>query len=198
MGRAFLFLILLALPAAAQEDPMALQRCIWRCLADSSGATDPRYHQCVERLCSAYPETPPGQPYGGAQAAPPAPAAPAWSTGVATDGFSRYAGIVAQDGSGRSLYYMCTPHGLSYLALFGVQNAGRPFRFQIGGLEYQLSFDRSRGELTLNMPPRSPFLAALGQGGTLRILDGGGAHVMDLSLNGAWAAIHNTVYACFQ
>ena len=48
------------------------------------------------------------------------------------------------------------------------------------------------------MPPRSPFLAALGQGGTLRILDGGGAHVMDLSLNGAWAAIHNTVYACFQ
>ena len=35
-------------------------------------------------------------------------------------------------------------------------------------------------------------------GTPVTFLDGGGAHVMDLSLNGAWAAIHNTVYACFQ
>lgn len=35
----------------ADADPMEQQRCIWRCLADAKGNTDPRYHACVERLC---------------------------------------------------------------------------------------------------------------------------------------------------
>ena len=180
---------------------MELQRCIWRCLSDSSGNTDPRYHQCVERLCSGIPETPAAQPYSSAPpaySAPQAQAGPVWSTGIATDGFSRYAGIVAEDGTGRSLYYMCTPQGLSYLALFGVQSAGETFRFQMGGLEYQLPFDRNRGELTFAIPAQSQFLSTMGQGGTLRILGSAGTHVMDLSLNGAWATIQNAVYGCFR
>jgi hypothetical protein len=63
-------------PAAAQDDPMEEQRCVWRCLADSRGASDPAYHACVRAQCS-------GRPSGGgaARAAPPAaplPRAQAW------------------------------------------------------------------------------------------------------------------------
>lgn len=42
-----------SVPAAAQDnDEMALQRCIWACLANSEGAGDPAYHACVDRQCS--------------------------------------------------------------------------------------------------------------------------------------------------
>jgi|GEM_PF-2744859 len=57
--------LLLAAPAAAQDDPMEMQRCIWSCLADSKGADDPAYHQCIARNChegaAAAPATPSAQ-----------------------------------------------------------------------------------------------------------------------------------------
>ncbi|TLP46954.1 hypothetical protein FDK21_08040 [Cohaesibacter sp. CAU 1516] len=37
---------------------MALQRCIWSCLANSPGATSPKYHACVERNCNETQEQP--------------------------------------------------------------------------------------------------------------------------------------------
>ena len=41
-------------PAFAQaNDEMELQRCSWRCLAQSSGNDDPAYHACVDRVCLA-------------------------------------------------------------------------------------------------------------------------------------------------
>lgn len=36
---------------AAPKSDMELQRCVWACLANSSGNIDPRYHACVERRC---------------------------------------------------------------------------------------------------------------------------------------------------
>jgi hypothetical protein len=43
----------MAAPAAAAEDAeMELQRCIWRCLANSKGNTDPAYHACVVKHCT--------------------------------------------------------------------------------------------------------------------------------------------------
>lgn len=45
----------MVLPAMAEDDPMEVQRCIWRCLADSKGADDPAYGRCVERRCSGKP-----------------------------------------------------------------------------------------------------------------------------------------------
>lgn len=52
----------IAVPAAAQDDPMELQRCIWRCLADSKGADDPAYGQCVADVCERAAEAaPPNQ-----------------------------------------------------------------------------------------------------------------------------------------
>lgn len=44
-------LALLAPPAHGQDDAMEFQRCIWRCLANSNGADDPAYQQCVTDIC---------------------------------------------------------------------------------------------------------------------------------------------------
>lgn len=48
--------VCLATPVVAEDDPMEVQRCIWRCLADSKGADDPAYVRCTERRCSGKPE----------------------------------------------------------------------------------------------------------------------------------------------
>jgi hypothetical protein len=37
--------------AEVSESEWEAQRCIWRCLADSKGAGDPRYQACVGRMC---------------------------------------------------------------------------------------------------------------------------------------------------
>lgn len=41
------------LPSTAQSDEMALQRCIWQCLAQSKGNDDPAYHACAKKHCSS-------------------------------------------------------------------------------------------------------------------------------------------------
>jgi len=54
MRFAALALVALTLaPASALAEPayMEVQRCIWRCLHDSKGASDPAYQQCVSRNC---------------------------------------------------------------------------------------------------------------------------------------------------
>lgn len=50
-----LTLLLAATAAAGQDDPLDLQRCIWRCLADASGPEDPAYGACVKAQCEAAP-----------------------------------------------------------------------------------------------------------------------------------------------
>lgn len=41
-----------ATPAlAGAQGEMQQQRCVWACLANSSGNEDPRYHSCVEKRC---------------------------------------------------------------------------------------------------------------------------------------------------
>jgi hypothetical protein len=49
--------MLLAMSSAALAEPayMEVQRCIWRCLADSKGASDPAYQACVSRVCDEEP-----------------------------------------------------------------------------------------------------------------------------------------------
>lgn len=59
MKNAFvLTLALLSTAAAAQDDPMEAQRCVWRCLAESAGADDPAYGACVQSQCSSAPRAP--------------------------------------------------------------------------------------------------------------------------------------------
>lgn len=47
---------------AAQAEDMDLQRCIWRCLAANGPATNPAYHQCVDRVCVARQHAPAAAP----------------------------------------------------------------------------------------------------------------------------------------
>lgn len=64
--------------AAAQDDPMEVQRCIWRCLADARGADDPAYSSCVASKCdSATPARPAAKqkPAPKSQSAQPTPRA---------------------------------------------------------------------------------------------------------------------------
>lgn len=44
-------LALFVLPAHGQDDAMEFQRCIWQCLANSTGADDPAYQQCITNIC---------------------------------------------------------------------------------------------------------------------------------------------------
>jgi hypothetical protein len=40
-------------PASAKEDEaMEVQRCVWSCLANSAGADDPAYGNCVDKHCN--------------------------------------------------------------------------------------------------------------------------------------------------
>jgi len=48
-----LFLFLSSISTSAAEDPMAVQRCVWSCLANSKGADDPAYERCVKQNCEA-------------------------------------------------------------------------------------------------------------------------------------------------
>lgn len=185
--------LVLAGPAGAQMDPMAMQRCVWNCLARSSGASDPRYHMCVSQVCSSI--HPPIQQAPVQQAQPPN--AEAWTTGIATDRLTSFAGVLARDGSGRGLYYMCTHMGQSYLALFGFEGPGGVLQLQIDGVGYGLTFHRNRGELTFDLPARSPFLETLPRGRVLRVVNSAGHLLMETTLSGAWAALSRTKRGCF-
>lgn len=182
-----LLICLAAQTSQAQSgDPMEQQRCIWRCLADSPGASSPRYHQCVERLCVE-----PSAPQYKAPAT-----ATLWKSGVAADGVTRFAGVdVGQEG-GPGFYYMCDRQGQSYLMLFRHQGPPGMMRFRIGAQDFTVPFDRSRRELTMNVIPGGNFLNALAYGQTAWISDVYGGHVMSVNLQGAAVALQGAFAAC--
>jgi hypothetical protein len=47
-----LFVFYTAPASAIEDEAMEAQRCVWRCLANSSGADDPAYGDCVDKHCS--------------------------------------------------------------------------------------------------------------------------------------------------
>jgi hypothetical protein len=49
---ALAFLPLWTIPGSAADDPMEVQRCVWRCLANVKGADDPAYERCVKKYCT--------------------------------------------------------------------------------------------------------------------------------------------------
>ena len=184
--RLTLLLICLFTPpavAAQVEDPMDVQRCVWRCLADSSGPASAEYNQCVVSLCS-------GQP-----AAPrPSVAAPAWRAGLASDGVHRFAGADAEQGYG--FYYFCTPQA-SFFALTALPMAAGQYRFVIGDVAYLVPLDRSRGDLSVNIPPGDAFMQGVQEGSWLRVEALNGASLVQFSLSGAGESINSAVQGCF-
>lgn len=165
---------------------MELQRCIWRCLANSPGNDSPEYNQCLARNCSGDAQT-------GLQ--PPVSGQP-WQAGTATDGATRFAGIDLPDGSGRGVYYMCTAAGDSYLMLFAQQSPAGTYQLVIDGSRYPVPFDRSRQQLTLSLQPYSPLLIQLSQGQWLSVIDIYGTAIMQVSLAGAGQALNAARAAC--
>jgi hypothetical protein len=51
-------LALPSIPAFTEPPDMELQRCIWRCLAEYKGASDPAYKRCVAKICNDTPRKP--------------------------------------------------------------------------------------------------------------------------------------------
>lgn len=179
-----LILCLLATPVGAEEDPMELQRCIWRCLAGSPGAGSAQYNDCVQRLCVA--PTP--------QTATPVPGP--WQGGVASDNRRQFAGL-SVPGSDLAFFYLCSRQGESYFALYGLDGPAAQMRFVIDTQPYLVPFDWVGGEFRVDIPVGAPFMNALAGGTGLRVLNSSGNPLMTLSLQGARAALQRAVDACF-
>ncbi|QFT59833.1 hypothetical protein FIU94_13450 [Sulfitobacter sp. THAF37] len=188
--RLILLLLCLACPlsaAAQQGDPMDVQRCIWRCLAASSGPASSEYNQCVVRLCS-------GDPVASPSPAVPPPAPLAWRAGLASDGVHRFAGADAEQGYG--FYYFCTPQA-SFFALTALPMAAGQYRFVIGDVAYLVPLDRSRGDLSVNIPPGDTFMQGVQAGSWLRVEALDGTSLIQFSLSGAGESTRSAVEGCF-
>lgn len=184
---AFAGLVLGTAPLMAQQDdPMAMQRCIWACLANSPGAASAEYNACVDRQCSDI---------GGAQADDPPPVSQ-WQSGVASDGRTRFAGVARSGGHRGGLYYMCDAQGQSYLALIGVEGPPGTYRVRVGRADLPVPFDRRRVELSVDVVPGGQVMRALEGPGMGTILDPSGRVVFAQSLTGGAAALRETYAAC--
>lgn len=182
-----IFLVACALGApvkAQQGDPMALQRCIWACLANSPGAASAAYHQCVNARCA------------GPQVAAPSGSAPSWQAGLASDGRSWTAGVADQGNDGRGIYYVCNRARESYLMLHGFHGRAGLYQLGIGGRLHPVLFDRRRGTLSVDLPANASLLGSLAAGNTISITDPDGRYQAALSLAGSRAAIGRALAEC--
>jgi len=132
-----------AMPAAAQPDPMEEQRCVWRCLAQSRGNTDPAYEACVRARCVASP-APAARSKSGYAPPRQRDAAPArggaWKT-VTDLGYPAVAQCVPLAGAARlCLVVGCPARGGLSLELYGLEPGltGAPLRLATSGTLFDL------------------------------------------------------------
>lgn len=183
--------------AQTADDEMEVQRCVWRCLADSPGAESAAYNACVAAKCSggdvaAAPPAPapaPAPPPARPPAPPPAALPQVWQGGTTADGQGRFAGL-ADPATGAKFYYMCDMHGASLLALIGPE-AGlpAPLLLVVNGAPMRVTFQGSGITSSALVPPNHPMLATLARGGMLDIYNGAGSLLGRFSLTGAKEAI---------
>ncbi|PKP73310.1 MAG: hypothetical protein CVT84_14190 [Alphaproteobacteria bacterium HGW-Alphaproteobacteria-6] len=181
------------LPAAAQEDPeMEMQRCVWRCLADSPGAASAQYNACVQRLCVAQPA--PVQPVP-VQPAPMQPVAPVWSGGATADGLGSYA-ATSDRASSSTLYLICAPGRERYLMLVGSGGPSTMLDVVIDGAAHALWFTEQGGSYYATLPEGSPVIAALMRGRMVEIVNPAGYRAGTFSLAGAAGPISAALARC--
>lgn len=161
---------------------MEVQRCVWSCLYNSPGAGSTIYNQCVDRNCVTQPQ-------------PQLSAAPsAWRSGIASDGVHYFATTQAEQGM--AFTYFCTL-GQSYFVLADVPVPAGQYRLLIGGTDYIVTFDMSRGVLSTSIPASNLFMRAVRVGGDdLRIRSMQGAPVLIFSLRGADEEIGKAIAGC--
>lgn len=194
--RRLLVPILAVLPAiaAAEEDYMEVQRCIWRCLADSPGAESAQYNQCVARQCND-PAPDPAPPVTVA----PAPATtsfPAWSFGATADGQGRYAGQFAAE-TGNLLYYTCDGSGVQNLLLSGeVEGPDAVLTLDADGQVLGLWFAQSPGGYTAQLEPGSPVPDLLMRASQVELRNEAGWSLGRFRMGGAREAISSARASC--
>lgn len=167
-GITFGVLAFVAGSAAAQiapDDPMEMQRCVWSCLANSNGATDPAYSACVEAICNA----PQGNGFEGGANGPGA-----WTTGTTADGLGLYAAMV-DPVTANTLYYICDRSGAGYLLLTGqVEGPSATLTVQIGANPYPLWFELQGGGYYAATPRDSAVITLMARGGMVQVLNATG------------------------
>lgn len=186
--------LMTGLPVAAQEDPeMEMQRCVWRCLADSPGAASAQYNACVQRLCVAQPA--PAQPVPVQPVAPAQSAAPVWSGGTTADGLGSYA-ATSDRASSSTLYLICAPGRERYLMLVGSAGPSTMLDVVIDGIAHSLWFAEQGGGHYATLPAGSPVVAALMRGRMVEIVNPAGYRAGTFSLAGAAGPISAALARC--
>ncbi len=184
------------LAAAAQDDPMEAQRCVWQCLAASPGAASAEYNACVAARCNDSPAP---------QAAPPPAPGPAavpqarpWTGGATADGRGHWAGVRSVEG-GTDLLLICGPGGVRFLQVVGPEGGVAPadLIFVVDGAAHVVTFQQMEAvSATAVLSADAPVIAALAGGRSLILLNPAGYQLGRFGLAGAQAQISAALAAC--
>lgn len=168
----------------AQEDPMEVQRCVWRCLANSGPADNPAYEQCVTDHCGLDGPSDQGNAPTG------------WQAGRIDGGRTAYAGVDTPDG-GKGVYYFCDRAGRSELMIAGVSGPAGAWALVIDGQTYAFNFAVRANGVSTRIDPGDDVLGALSRGSRVA-LSGPGLPDNDTSmgLSGSSRAISQTLSFC--
>lgn len=197
IGRLCLVLAVLPSVAWAEEDYMEVQRCVWRCLADSPGADSTEYNQCVAAKCNEPAAASPAPRVAvPAPALVPALAGPPWTYGLTQDGRGYFAGQVALE-TGNVLYYTCEPTGAQNLILAGeVEGPAAVLNLDIDGQVLGLWFEPTPGGYTSRLEQASPVPGLIGSARRLQVRNEVGWPFGTFPMTGAGAAINASRAAC--
>lgn len=182
-------LAMLPLMAAAEEDYMEVQRCVWRCLHGSPGAESREYQQCVAAKCN--------DPVAAAPP-PPAPpvAGPPWGQGVTQDGLGFFAGQLAPE-TGTVLYYTCDAGGVQNLILSGpLEGPSAVLNLDADGQVMGLWFEATPGGLTSRLEEGSPVPGLIAAARRLEVRSEAGIALGTFAMAGVGPAIDATRAAC--
>ncbi|MCF3972310.1 hypothetical protein [Paracoccus salsus] len=176
---AILAAVTMPLAAQAQMDEDEMQRCVWRCLADSPGAASQQYDACVQRMC-VNPAPPRAQPSG-------------WgNTGDASGG-----GQMASITVGLStLAYSCQPGKPAVLGIDGLPGPSDGIIVTVDGREFRPRFARQNTVHYTVLPPGSDLLAALLAGRSAQLRNPAGKSVSGFPLAGSARAIGVAMARC--
>lgn len=180
-------------PAVAQPDPMEEQRCVWRCLANSRGNTDPAYDACVRAQCLG--QAPPRN--GAPRVAPPA------SPPLATSGWHEmrglaYPGVGTCRGRAPCLIVSCPDRGTLAMELHAGDHAWppeAPLRLRFGGEAFRTSLPPRASPTALYRWPVSGDLLGMLKTGDDVELEIEGSTIR-LSLAGSGRAIGSVEARC--
>lgn len=176
---------------AAEE----MQRCVWRCLADSPGAASRQYQQCVAAQCdeSAMIDQFRGQNRGQAPQQPRAQTtAGRWTNHSTANGAGHSAAIEA---GGRSFNYICERRGRALIGVAGLGGNANGVGLRVDRQAFRLPFVMQNGILYTTADSGSALVQALMNGNTVEVTNSRGAKA-SFPLRGSGAAIRKAMAAC--